>query len=256
MATLRVANITAGGIPRFEALCYRSSTLRRTSGREELFMSKHNAVCVALSSSVLALLLQGAAPLGEIVGDDIYVNCEYRMAAQFPKDPKIRDTTYHDGNRTAPGRQFYYDRPVGQLSVTVVHFNDGPEVDKALIERATDTLRKRGQVRFDSFVYYDDAVSAQLPGRQLQVALPDGHFLNGSVYMADHRLYITEALATANDLEALMFSQSVSLIDEHGTDLDTNPPTLATNAVGTSAGLPNRQYDCSRQFRPARKPAL
>jgi hypothetical protein len=83
-------------------------------------------------------------------------------------------------------------------------------VDKQVIENAADTLRKRGQVRFDAFVYYDDEKSAQLPGRQLQVALPDGHILNGSVYMADHRLYVTEALATANDLEALMFSQSVS----------------------------------------------
>jgi hypothetical protein len=204
---------------------------------------------------MLAPLLQGAAPqpLGEIIGDDIYVNCEYRMAAQFPKDPKIRETTYRDGARTAIGRQFYYERPAGQLSVTVVRFADGPGVDKQTIENAADTLRKRGQVRFDSFVYYDDAVSAQLPGRQLQIALPDGHLLNGSVYMADRRLYITEALAKVDDLEALMFSQSVSLIDENGTDLDTNPPTVDTTAIGTSAGLPSRQYDCSRQFRPARK---
>jgi hypothetical protein len=204
----------------------------------------------------VAPLLQGAAapaPRGEIVGDAIYVNCEYRMAAQFPQDPKIRDITYRDSVRTAPARQFYHERPAGQLSVTIARITGGPEVDKQVIENAADTLRKRGQVRFDAFVYYDDAVSAQLPGRQLQVALPDGHILNGSVYMADHRLYITEALATTNDLEALMFSQSVSLIDENGTDLDTNPPTVSTTAVGTSAGLPNRQYDCSRQFRPARK---
>lgn len=210
----------------------------------------------ALFACSVAPLLQGAAtpaPLGEIVGDAIYVNCEYRMAAQFPQDPKIRDITYRDAVRTAPARQFYYERPAGQLSVTIARIAGGPEVDKQVIENAADTLRKRGQVRFDAFVYYDDAVSAQLPGRQLQVALPDGHILNGSVYMADHRLYITEALATANDLEALMFSQSVSLIDRNGTDLDTNPPNVSTSAVGTSAGLPNRQYDCSRQFRPARK---
>ena len=219
-------------------------------------MYQRRFALAALFACCVAPLLQGAAapaPRGEIVGDDIYVNCEYRMAAQFPKDPKIRDITYRDGARTAPARQFFYERPAGQLTVTVVHFADGAAVDKQVIENAADTLRKRGQVRFDAFVYYDDAVSAQYPGRQLQVALPDGHFINGSVYMADHRLYITEALSTANDLEALMFSQSVSLIDENGTDLDTNPPTLATNAVGTSAGLPNRQYDCSRQFRPARK---
>jgi hypothetical protein len=219
-------------------------------------MSKRVLAVMALFTCAAAPLLQGAAPaapLGEIIGDAIYVNCEYRMAAQFPKDPKIRDITYRDGVRTAPARQFYYDRPAGQLSVTIARITGGPGVDKQVIENAADTLRKRGQVRFDAFVYYDDEKSAQLPGRQLQVALPDGHILNGSVYMADHRLYVTEALATANDLEALMFSQSVSMIDERGTDLDTNPVNVSTSAVGTSAGLPNRQYDCSRQFRPARK---
>ena len=212
-------------------------------------MSKHYAISVALVSSVLALLLQGAAPakqLGEIFGDDVYVNCEYRVAAQFPNEPKFRDITYRDGTRTAPARQFYFDRPIGPLSVTVVHFTDGPDVDTKLISNAVDTLKKRGQVRFEFSVWYDDAVSAKIPGRQLQIALADGHFLNGSVYMADHRLYVTEAIAEPNDFPALLFSQSVSLIDENGTDLDTNPPTLNSNTPGTSAGLPSRQYDCSR----------
>jgi len=213
-------------------------------------MSKHYTVSAALVSSVLALLLQGAAAppkqLGEIVGDDVYTNCEYRVAAQFPNEPKFRDITYRDGTRTAPAPQFYFDRPIGPLSVTVVHFTDGAAVDKQAISNAAETLRRRGEPRFDFPVYYDDAISAQIPGRQLQIALKDGHFLNGSVYMADHRLYITEAIAEPNDFPALLFSQSVSLIDENGTDLDTNPVTLNTNTPGTSAGLPSRQYDCGR----------
>ena len=212
-------------------------------------MSKHYAVCLALVSSVLAPLLQGAAPkqqLGEIVGDDVYTNCVYRVAAQFPSEPKFRDITYRDGTRTAPARQFYFDRPIGPLSVTVVHFSDGLDVDKQAISNAAETLRRRGEVRFDFPVWYDDAVSARIPGRQLQIALTGGHFLNGSVYMADHRLYITEAIAEPNDFPALLFSQSVSLIDENGTDLDTNPITPNSNTPGSSAGLPSRQYDCSR----------
>ncbi len=93
-------------------------------------MPKHYAVCLALVSSLLAPLLQGAAPpklLGEIVGDDVYVNCEYRVAAQFPGEPKFKDITYRDGARTAPARQFYVERGTLPLSVTVVYFADGPE---------------------------------------------------------------------------------------------------------------------------------
>ena len=208
-------------------------------------MSKHYAVCVALVSSVLAPLLQGAAPqqLGEIVGDDVYTNCEYRVAAQFPGEPKIRDITYRDGARTAPARQFYVERDAGLLSVTVVHFADGPDLDPKAISNAAETLSRRGEVRFDFHVFYDDP---GIPGRQLQMALTNGRFLLGSVYMANHRLYITEAVSAPNDFPALLFSQSVSLIDENGTDLDTNPVTPNSNTPGTSAGLPSRQYDCSR----------
>ena len=210
-------------------------------------MSKHYAICVALVSSVFAPLLQGAAPqqLGEIIGDDVYTNCEHRLAAQFPSEPKIRDITYRDGTRTAPARQFYVERDAGLLSVTVVHFADGPGVDLKAISNAAETLRRRGEVRFDFSVFYDDPI----PGRQLQIALANGRFLLGSVYMANQRLYITEATSAPNDFPALLFSQSVSLIDENGTDLDTNPVTPTSNTVGTSAGLPSRQYDCSRLYR-------
>jgi hypothetical protein len=209
-------------------------------------MSKHYAVSVALVSAVLAPLLQGAAPLGEIVGDDVYTNCEYRVAAQFPSEPKIRDLTYRDGARTAPARQFYVERDAGLLSVTVVHFADGPELEPQLINNAADGLRRSGEVRFDFHVFYDEP---GIPGRQLQIALPNGRFLLGSVYMANHRLYLTEAVSLPNDFPALLFSQSVSLIDENGTDLDTNPITPNSNTPGTSAGLPSRQYDCSRLYR-------
>ncbi len=209
-------------------------------------MSKHYAVSVALVSAVLAPLLQGAAPLGEIVGDDVYTNCEYRVAAQFPSEPKIRDLTYRDGARTAPARQFYVERDAGLLSVTVVHFADGPELEPQLIANAADGLRRSGEVRFDFHVFYDEP---GIPGRQLQIALPNGRFLLGSVYMANHRLYLTEAVSLPNDFPALLFSQSVSLIDENGTDLDTNPITPNSNTPGTSAGLPSRQYDCSRLYR-------
>ncbi|MSP95059.1 MAG: hypothetical protein EXR00_07270 [Alphaproteobacteria bacterium] len=209
-------------------------------------MFKHYPVYVALVSCVLAPLLQGAAaapPMGEIIGDDMYVNCAYRVAAHFPSDPKFRDINFRLGARTAPARQFYFERPEGLLSVTVAHLPDAPMIDQQLIETAADTLRRRGEVRYDSSVWYDEPT---IPGRQLNIALAQGRVLRGSVYMADHRLYITEAISEPNDFPAFLFEQSVSLINENGTDLDSNPIGLATNGVGTSAGLPNRQYDCGR----------
>jgi hypothetical protein len=179
----------------------------------------------------------------EFIGDDMYVNCEYRVAAHFPSEPKFRDITYRDGTVSAPAREFYVEQGMSRLSVMVVHFANGPEKDSKLVDNAVSAVGRRGQMRFNYQVWYDEP---NISGRQFQVALADGRAMRGSVYMANRRLYITEAIADLNDFPAFLFEQSVSLIDANGVDLDGNPLGLATSAVGTSAGLPNRRYDCSR----------
>ena len=207
-------------------------------------MSKRRLIYGALFACAAAPMLQGAAQQGgEIIGDDMYVNCQYRVAAHFPTEPKFRDITYRDGALSAPARQFYVETGMSMLSVTVVHFANGPDKDAKLIENAVAALGRKGQMRFNYPVWYDEP---NIGGHQVQIAMPDGRAIRGSVYMADRRLYITEALADLNDFSAFLFEQSVSLINENGIDLDGNPVGLATSAVGTSAGLPNRQYDCSR----------
>lgn len=207
-------------------------------------MSKVHSIAAALLVGAVSPTLQGAAPeRGDIIGDDMYVNCQYRVAAHFPSAPKIRDITYRDGERTAPARQFYVENGMATLSVTVVHFAEGPAADPQLMRNAVAALGRKGQLRFEYEVFYDEPT---IRGHQLSIALADGRALRASVYMADHRLYITEAAADLNDFSAFLFEQSVSLIDANGADLDGNPIGLATSAVGTSAGLPNRQYDCSQ----------
>ena len=207
-------------------------------------MSRYHSIAVALLVGAVAPLMQGAAPEGgEIIGDDMYVNCQYRVAAHFPSEPKFRDITYRDGARTAPAREFYVEEGMARLSVTVVNFTNGPDKDSQLVDSAVAAFAKRGEMKFNYSVWYDEP---NIGGRQFQVALTDGRALRGSAYMADHRLYITEAVADLNDFSAFLFEQSVSLIDDKGVDLDSNPVNLAVNGVGTSAGLPNRQYDCSR----------
>src|SRR5262245_49538249 len=173
----------------------------------------------------------------------MYVNCQYRVAAHFPSVAKVRDTTYRDGALSAPAREVYVEHGKTRLSVTVVNFTNGPDKDPKLIDNAVVAMGKRGEIRFNYSVWYDEP---NIGGRQFQVALTDGRLMRGSAYMADHRLYITEAIADLNDFPAFLFEQSVSLIDANGVDLDGNPVGLATSAVGTSAGLPNRRYDCSR----------
>src|ERR1043165_4578543 len=154
-------------------------------------MSKYYRVSVALLACAVAPLLQGAAQArGEIIGDDVYVNCEYRIAAHFPGEPTFKDLTYRDGAHSAPARQFYFERGKDLLSVTIANFADGADQDPSLVAGAVAALHRRGEVRFDFRVFYDDP---GVPGHQLNITLPDGRQLRASVYMVDHRLYITEA---------------------------------------------------------------
>ena len=207
-------------------------------------MRRNHLIGITFAACAFAPLLQGAAQeRADIVGDDMYVNCQYRVAAHFPSEPKFRDITYRDGSLSAPAREFYVEQGMTRLSVMVVNFTNGPDKDPKLIDNAVTAFGQRGEIRFNYQVWYDEP---NIGGRQFQVVLKDGRMLRGSAYMADHRLYITEAVADLNDFSAFLFEQSVSLIDATGTDLDSNPVNLATNGVGTSAGLPNRQYDCSR----------
>src|SRR5438874_9853481 len=113
-------------------------------------VSRHHGICIALFSTMLAPLLQGAvAPQrGEIIGDDVYVNCEYRVAAQFPSEPKIRDITYLDSARTAPARQFYGHPPEDWPSGTGVHFAARPDAEPQAISNACETLPQRGPAGF------------------------------------------------------------------------------------------------------------
>lgn len=202
--------------------------------------------CLAVASFVLAPLSQASAQLGEIIGDDVYVNCEYHLAAHFPDEPMFRDITYMDGERAVPARQFFVEDDERQLSVIVAHFADGPERDWAIVERAVETLKSKGETLFDLRVWYDEP---NLDGRQLRVVVDDEHFLRASVYMVDYRLYVMEALSDQNDFRSILFSESLSLINENGTDYEGNPLELSSEAPGTSAGLPPRQYDCSRLYR-------
>jgi len=194
-------------------------------------MPKFHPISLVLLSCAIAPFLQAASQLDEPTYDDnVYVNCQYRVAAIFPRAPTIRDFTYTNGGRSAPAREFYTQQGADRFSVIVADFSNGPAVDEKLIDNAAAPLRQRGEIRFQFAAVYDPGI----PGRQLNILEPNGRQLRASVYMADHRLYITEADSVPGDFAALQFEQSVSLINAQGTDLDKN------------GNLPSRQYNCRK----------
>ena len=194
-------------------------------------MSNFRPIGAALLACAIAPFLQAASQLDEPTYDDnVYVNCQYRVAAIFPRTPTIKDITYTVAGRSVPARQFYTQQGADLFSVIVADFTNGPEVDENLVAAAAIPLRQRGEIKFQFAAEYDPGI----PGRQLNILEPNGRQLRASVYMADHRLYITEATAVPGDFAALQFEQSVSMINAQGTDLDKN------------GALPSRQYNCHK----------
>ena len=194
-------------------------------------MSNHGPFSFALLACAAAPFLLGAAAQRDATyGENVYVSCEYRFAAIFPREPMIRDITHMNGVRSVPARQFYTQQGADTFSVIIADFSNGPAVDQQIVENAAVPIRRRGEVRFQFAEDYDPGI----PGRQLNIYESNGRQHRASVYMWDHRLYITEANAAPGDFFALQFEQSISVIDANGTDLDKN------------VGTPSRQYNCTR----------
>ena len=178
-----------------------------------------------------AAAVDPAAQLREPTYDDgVFVSCPYRVAAIFPGKPQIRDFTYTVATRNVPAREFFVQQGMNRFSVIIATLADGPAVDNNIVAAAAIPLKQKGNVRFEYMADYDPGI----PGRQLNIALPGGRQQRSSVYMWDHRLYITDSQAPEGDFAALQFEQSVSIINAQGTDLDKNP------------GQPSRQYRCQR----------
>ena len=183
------------------------------------------------------MLFCGAAEIDEATqlreptyDDGVFVSCPYRVAAIFPGKPQIRDFTYTVARQNVPAREFFVQAGPSRYSVIVADFTRGPAVDNNIVAAAAIPLRQEGEVRFEAMADYDPGI----PGRQLNIFMPNGRQHRASVYMADHHLYITESDAPQGDFAALQFEQSVSLINALGTDLDKN------------VGQPSRQYKCRR----------
>jgi hypothetical protein len=192
-------------------------------------MSKTLARIAALLSCAALPFVPGSAVSQDAPPDLIYIDCQNRFAVIFPSPHMTRDIMYktHTG-ASVPAKQFYVERGADRFIVTSVNFASGPAVDEAHVEHAANTLRQRGEVRFQAAANYDPG----MPGRQLNIFQPNGRQLRASVYMAEGHLTITEAEAAEGDFNALQFEQSITLINAEGVDRDSN------------ANAPPRRFQC------------
>jgi hypothetical protein len=163
---------------------------------------------------LLLLLPEGAAAQSS---PPYYINREHRFAVIFPGEPVAMDIAYTTSSGdSVPARRFSLETGTDTHAVTVVDFSAGPAADPGIVEHAAEQLRRKGEVRFQFAEDYDPGI----PGRQLNIFQSDGRQIRASIYMWDHRLYITEASGTPGSFTVLQFEQSVMLLDGDGNELN------------------------------------
>ena len=169
----------------------------------------------------LAALPAAAQPKEEPQGPPFFTNCLYGFAIIFPDRPQQRDFLYaSNSGKLQPAHQFYVEKGPNRYSLTVVDFFDGPKADVQIVEHAAANLKQRGTLFHEDFATYDPG----MPGHQLNIFETKERQIRASVYMAEHRLYITEASIAVGDIPAVQFEQSITLVDEMGWDLDREAP--------------------------------
>lgn len=170
------------------------------------------AVAAFLSFAALLILSRAAVAQSS---PPYYVNREYRFAIIFPGEPRAKDITFRTfSGDPFPARQLYVERGTERFMVTVVDFSTGPAVDQLIVFNAAAALRPRGEVLLD--LARDYGGRSGMPGRQLDIVESNGHRLRASVYMWDHRLFITEASAAPGSSDALQFTESITLLGPDG----------------------------------------
>ncbi len=161
----------------------------------------------------------------------LYANCKDGFAVIFPGQPAVRDIRYTTAYGTnVPAKQFYIEQGGNRYSETVADLSNGSKDYDEIVTQALAELSKKGEVRYRGFGDYDPG----WPGGQLNIFEPNGRQLRTSVYMAYHKLYITEAEAPPGDINAVQFEQSITLIDHVGANIDR------VNAIN-DIGVP---FDC------------
>jgi Domain of Unknown Function (DUF1080) len=166
--------------------------------------------------------------------EDIFAACNGGFGINFPAGttPTIRDVSYTTSSGTQlPAKEYFVEKAGNRYSVTSVLFPDGPYSSRDITNHAMAELAKKGEVRTQLFV----TVGLGRPGGQMNIFTPNGRQVRAAVYMGRSRLVIAQTDATIGDSEALIFEQSIVLLNNVGNDIDR------VNA--NNAGI-TRKYDC------------
>ena len=165
--------------------------------------------------------------------ENIFAACNGGFGIIFPTGttPAIRDVQYTAGGKQLPAKEYFVEKNGNRYSVTSVVFPDVPYASRDVTNQAMEELAKKGEVKARNVV----TVGLGRPGGQMNIFTPNNRQLRAAVYMGRGRLIVVQADAAKDDADAVIFEQSIVLVNNVGNDIDRVNP----NNQGIT-----RKYDC------------
>jgi len=166
--------------------------------------------------------------------ENIFAACNGGFGIIFPTGttPTIRDVQYTTASgMQVPAKEYFVEKGGNRYSVTSVLFPDVPYSSRDITNQAMDQLAKKGEVRTRNVA----SIGLGRPGGQMDVYTPNGREIRAAIYMGRGRLIIAQSDAARSDADALIFEQSIVLVNNVGNDIDRVNPN--------NQGL-TRKYDC------------
>jgi hypothetical protein len=165
-----------------------------------------------------------------------YADRAERFMVNLPGKPTVRETMYEpQRGPMLPGRLYTVLDGPRRYTVTVINYakagvNDVPH---AVAWEAWNYRKRGGEITLDSFANVD-----RISGHHLHIKHADKTVSYVGIFLHARRLYVLEARVPPNSPGALLFLQSLYILDEQGKriryaiDADGNRTTRLPNVEG------------------------
>lgn len=168
-----------------------------------------------------------------------YVNRQDRFSMYGPGEPEIQKVSYlSEYGVEFPANVYTYEDGPIHYSLTVVDYTDAKRIHSersnktsaddgslywavdvlASIAYAASNIRKRGgEITYDAWHYIQ-----RVEGHQLQITNADQSRTYAGIYLHESLLYIAEATVPETAPPPTFFQQSLTLLDDEGTEVHYN----------------------------------
>jgi hypothetical protein len=144
-----------------------------------------------------------------------YTDREQRFLVNFPGQPTVRDTTWEPHrDKPMPAREYSAQVGPARYTFTIVDLTgirQAGDVKGSVAWEAWRFRKRGGKITWDMFGMNDN-----IPGHHIFITNDDGTVTTAAIYQHERKLYILETKAPPNTPGALLFFQSLAILDEKG----------------------------------------